>query len=99
MAPHVPRETPADPFWTEPDGMAAMADQLEALAHQLVEPLVCRTPAYGAPGRDHCAACCYGTGYVVTCAEDQQLVDAADAMRTAARQLRADHARLAEADR
>lgn len=22
----------------------------------------CTTPAYGAPGYGHCAACCYGTG-------------------------------------
>jgi hypothetical protein len=82
VAPDVPRETPSN---------AELADQLEQLAHVLVDPLVCRTPAYGAPGRDHCAACCYGTGYAVTCAEDQQLVDTADAMRTAARQLPADH--------
>lgn len=30
----------------------------------------CTTPAYGSPGHAHCAACCYGTGYAVTCQEE-----------------------------
>lgn len=84
----VSRETPS------PDQLLDLADRLEHLADELVDPMVCRDPAYGAPGYDHCAACCYGTGYVVTCPEDQQLVDTATAMTAAARQLRADAQQL-----
>jgi hypothetical protein len=79
--------------------LAQLADELEALAHRILAPMACTTPAYGAPGRAHCAACCYGTGLVVTCAEDQQLVDTATAMQAAARLLRPEpQRRTAEPD-
>lgn len=36
----------------------------------------CTTPAGGLGVGTHCAACCYGTGYVVTCWEEDELVAA-----------------------
>lgn len=65
-----------------------LAERLDALATDLIEPLRCLQPAYGIPGRDHCAACCYGTGVVITCKEDQLVVNTADAMRETAKMLR-----------
>lgn len=65
-------------------GQNDLAERLERLADELVDPMVCREPAYGAPGRAHCAACCYGTLLVITCEEDQACADAAKAMHRAA---------------
>lgn len=49
----------------------------------------CREPAGGLGPGTHCAACCYGTGYVVTCEEEDELVralsDAQSALRKYAR--------------
>lgn len=68
-------------------GSPDLADRLDALAAE-VEPPRCTTPAYGVPGHAHCAACCYGTGYVLTCREDEQALQTATAMRSLARVLR-----------
>jgi hypothetical protein len=64
---------------------AGQIARLRSLADEIAEPLVCRDPAYGAPGHAHCAACCYGTLRVITCAEDEAIWAAVDAMQTAAR--------------
>ncbi len=58
--------------------MAQLADEIEA-------PLICREPAYGVPGHAHCAACCGGTGYVITNDEDQAMLDLVHALRRAVR--------------
>lgn len=63
---------------------AARAARIRRFADDLVDHLVCRTPGYGVPGHPHCAACCYGTGVIITCDEDQALVDAAKALHYAA---------------
>jgi hypothetical protein len=55
--------------------------ELRELADELIDPMICREPAFGAPGHAHCAACCGGTGLVVTCEEEQATVDAVKAMR------------------
>lgn len=47
--------------WMEPLGAHRLADTL-AVAERLAKGYECTTPAYGAPGHAHCAACCYGTG-------------------------------------
>ncbi len=57
-----------------------LLDRMEALAAEIETPMRCTSPAYGAPGYQHCAACCGGTMYVVTCAEDQATLDAANAL-------------------
>ena len=64
------------------------AAEVDGWATELVDPLVCRTPAYGHPAYPHCAACCGGTGVVVTCDAEQAIVDAVDALHEAARRLR-----------
>lgn len=64
--------------------MSALADRMVAFANELIAPMLCTTPAYGVPGAIHCAACCYGTGIIVTCAEDQAIADAATALHKAA---------------
>lgn len=61
-----------------------MAERMEAFANEMVDPMVCRQPAYGAPGYAHCAACCYGTLLVITCEEEQAIADAAAALNKAA---------------
>lgn len=43
----------------------------------------CRTPAYGAPGIAHCAACCGGTGWAATSADELALFEALDRARWA----------------
>ena len=58
--------------------------KLRLFADELDGPLECKWPAYGVPGHAHCAACCYGTGRIITCDSDQALADAADALRHAA---------------
>lgn len=63
---------------------ADLGRRMKMLADEIVDPLICRTPAHGAPGRPHCAACCYGTGVIITCEEDQAMVDAAKALHRAA---------------
>lgn len=63
---------------------AELAERLMQFADEIADPLVCRQPAYGAPGHPHCAGCCYGTGYVVTCAADEAILAAADALIAAA---------------
>lgn len=72
--------------------LARFAEQIEALEAELIDPLLCRTPAYGAPGYAHCAACCYGTGVIVTCEHDEAVVEAAKMLGKAAVLLR-QHAR------
>lgn len=64
--------------------MSSLADRMIAFANELIEPMLCTTPAYGVPGHPHCAACCYGTGIVITCKEEQAIADAADALHKAA---------------
>lgn len=46
--------------WREPLG-AHDLDRTREVAARLAEQYKCTTPGYGAPGYDHCAACCYGT--------------------------------------
>jgi hypothetical protein len=65
------------------------AARMTAFADELIDPMICREPAYGVPGRAHCAACCYGTGLVITCEAEQAIADAAEALRNAARFLAA----------
>lgn len=71
------------------DGIAEPAanfsGRLRAFANEIVDPLICRDPAYGAPGIAHCAACCSGTGFVITNEADQAVVDASEALLRAAR--------------
>lgn len=55
-------------------------DRMRADAQGLVDEMACTTPAYGAPGYDHCAACCYGTLIAATCQEDEELARAAAAL-------------------
>ena len=43
----------------------------------LVDETTCKTPAYGAPGYAHCAACCYGTLIAATCQEEHDVAAAA----------------------
>lgn len=47
--------------WREPLGLHRLEDTVE-VAERLMAGYECTTPAYGAPGYAHCAACCYGTG-------------------------------------
>lgn len=71
-----------------PDEVRALVERMEALSAELIDPLICRTPGYGAPGHAHCAACCYGRGYVVTCDEEQAVYEAVIALDKAARMIR-----------
>jgi hypothetical protein len=68
--------------------MTDLADRLEAFAAELLAPLRCTTPAGNPEPGMHCAACCYGTGYLLTCEEDQLVLDLADQARTVAAALR-----------
>lgn len=52
---------------------------LRNAASIVLEAMRCKTPAYGAPGVAHCAACCGGIGYVVT---NQEELDVVNACRT-----------------
>lgn len=70
-------------------GDDTLVERMVTLADEIMDPLLCRQPAYGAPGYAHCAACCYGTGYVVTCDEEQAMVEAANALTKAAALIRA----------
>lgn len=67
-------------------GAKEMGDRMTAMANELLEPMLCRQPGYGVPGAagGHCAACCYGTGVVITCAEDRAIYEAAEALSKAA---------------
>lgn len=62
----------------------ALAKRMRDFADELVDPMVCRQPAGGLGPGTHCAACCYGTGLIITCDEDQALVDAGRALHAAA---------------
>jgi hypothetical protein len=62
-----------------------LAAVLWSVADEIEDPYICRSPAYGVPGHAHCAACCYGTGVIVTCREDEIDVDRAIALRRVAR--------------
>lgn len=66
----------------------ALADRLRSFADEIVEPLRCMHPAGGLGPGTHCAACCYGTGLIVTDATDQAIAEAARAMRAAETMLR-----------
>lgn len=79
----------------ELDGIAALADAWDAQADTLDAYLECTSPAYGAPGLSHCAACCYGTLRVIKCHTDQAHADVADALRAGARLLRTELAEQA----
>lgn len=68
--------------------ISELADRLDAFATELLDPLICREPAYGAPGIAHCAACCGGTRLLITCPDEQAVADAAFAMQRAATALR-----------
>lgn len=70
--------------------VVALADRLAELADELLDPLICRDPAYGVPGRAHCAACCYGTGLIITCDEEEQIANTAKAMTALATAFRTD---------
>lgn len=84
---------PAEPeLELEADEPNDLLDRMEALAEELMDPLVCRQPAYGAPGHPHCAACCYGTGYVITSEADQAVLAAARALSHAVTVIRTEGA-------
>ena len=55
--------------WMEPLGAHRLTDTLET-AERLAKGYECTTPAYGAPGYAHCAACCYGTGIAASSMEE-----------------------------
>ncbi len=50
--------------------------QLRVQLDEALEPLRCTEPARGVPWLDHCAACCYGTGFAVSSEEEERLADA-----------------------
>ena len=56
---------------------------LRRLIDRVLEPMKCTTPAYGAPGYAHCAACCYNTGWEVTSLEELRMCEALDTARYA----------------
>lgn len=75
----------------------AIIERMVTFADDLDSDLECTTPAYGVPGHAHCAACCYGTGRIITNASEGARADAADALRRSAAIIRAeadDQARL-----
>lgn len=59
--------------------------RMKAMADEIIDPYICRLPGYGAPGWDHCAGCCGGTGVVISCREDELMVEAAKAPLAAVR--------------
>lgn len=65
---------------------------MDEYADELDGDLVCTSPAGGLGPGSHCAACCYGTGRIITNRSEQAMADAADALRRSARELRADAA-------
>lgn len=71
-----------------PEQVEELANRMEALADEIMDPLICRTPGYGAPGHAHCAACCYGKGYIVTCDEEQAMAEASLALDRAVASMR-----------
>lgn len=73
---------------------------LTAEAEALLDPLICRTPGGvggSQPGR-HCAECCMGTGLNVTCAEEEAVALALDALIASSRRLAALSDRAADPD-
>lgn len=54
----------------EPPTPQQMIDMIDAF----LRPMECRSPGNPAPGIDHCAACCYGTGWETTCQEEEDIV-------------------------
>lgn len=48
----------------------------QAVVDEALAIFECREPGGGLGPGTHCAACCYGTGYVVTCEEEDVLVRA-----------------------
>jgi hypothetical protein len=70
----------SEPVPAADDVRMDLAERVHALSNELIDPLLCRTPAYGVPGHAHCAACCYGTGVIITCVEDQLVLDTAKAL-------------------
>jgi len=61
--------------------MVRLARNLRTQAYELEALIACTEPGYGAPGHAHCAACCYGTGIIVTSLTDQQVADTITALR------------------
>lgn len=83
--------------WSYPESASgrrcrAEADRMDEYADELDGDLVCTTPGGGLGPGSHCAACCYGTGRIITNRSEQAMADAADALRRSARELRADAA-------
>lgn len=67
----------------QPEG--SLVERMAVFAAEIKAEMECTTPAYGAPGHAHCAACCYGTGWNTTSPEDQLIVDAYEALIEAVR--------------
>jgi hypothetical protein len=59
----------ADYAWLERMGLRDL-DRVAETASRLAASYECTTPAYGAPGHPHCAACCYGTMIAATSMEE-----------------------------
>ena len=57
--------------------MPADLHALRALAQAEVDLYTCTEPGRPAPGIEHCAACCGGTGIAATCQEEHDLAVAA----------------------
>ena len=57
--------------------------ELRDLVAWMIEDTTCTTPAYGAPGHAHCAACCYGTLIAASCPEDFAFAEAVRALAVA----------------
>lgn len=74
------------------DRLDRLLTRMSDLADALDGPLECTHPAYGAPGVAHCAACCYGTGRVITSPGEQAMADTADQLRRAAVAIKAEMA-------
>jgi hypothetical protein len=58
-------------------------DQAQEAAAAALAIFECTKPAGGLGPGTHCAACCYGTGYVVTCEEEDELVRALSTVKSA----------------
>ena len=59
-------------------------DAMMELARSLSADMECRSPAYGAPGIPHCAACCGGTMVLASSKEEFDFANALSSMIRAA---------------
>ncbi len=70
-------------------------ERLDALlveAASLASEFECRSPGHGVPGKDHCAACCYGTMIAASCQEEFDFAVALGNLVSAGKRLSARYA-------